>query len=91
MLRQDTPADPETLAIAVLGFLAEDGERLGRFLALTGIDPGQIRVAAREEGFLASVLDHILADEALLLAFAANARVRPETIASARQRLGPRG
>ncbi|HUN11130.1 MAG TPA: DUF3572 domain-containing protein [Rhabdaerophilum sp.] len=90
MLRTESPADPEALAIAVLGFLAEDSERLNRFLTLTGIDPSQIRLAAREAGFLTSVLDHLLADEALLLAFSANARVRPETIAAARRKLDPR-
>ena len=32
-----------------------------RFLAATGIGPGQIRAAAREPGFLAGVLEHMLA------------------------------
>lgn len=91
MLRERTTADPETLAISVLGFLAEDAERLNRFLALTGIEPSGIRAAAQEEGFLASVLDYLLADEPLLLAFTANARMRPEAVASARAQLSQRG
>ena len=36
------------LAIAALGFLGAEPERLGRFLALTGIAPRSIRAAARE-------------------------------------------
>lgn len=80
--------DPEATAIAALGFLAADTERLGRFLALTGLDPGSLRAAAREPHFLGSVLDHLLNDEALLLAFAANHRIQPAAVAAARQRLG---
>jgi hypothetical protein len=91
MAIKDPAADPESLAIAALGFLAGDPERLDRFLALTGIDPGGVREAAGQPDFLGSVLDYFLADEALLLAFAANARHRPESIAAARARLGPRG
>ncbi|HRE21690.1 MAG TPA: DUF3572 domain-containing protein [Rhabdaerophilum sp.] len=90
MLRERSPADPEALAIAALGFLAEDGERLNRFLSLTGIEPAGIRAAAQQEGFLASVLDYLLADEPLLLAFTANAQMRPETVSSARRKLGTR-
>lgn len=80
--------DPEALAIAALGFLAEDQERLGRFLAITGLDPATLRAAARAPGFLGAVLDHLLADESLLLAFAANHQLVPASIASARTRLG---
>ena len=49
----------EQLAIAALGFIAAEPERLGRFLALTGIGPDSIRAAAREPQFLAGVLDHL--------------------------------
>jgi hypothetical protein len=77
-------AAAEALAVQALGFLATDPERLGRFLALSGIDPHAIREAAREPHFLAGVLDHLLSDEAgLLLPFAAGAGVKPEEIAAA--------
>jgi len=82
-------AAAEALAARALGFLAADPERLGRFLALSGIDPREIRGAAREPHFLAGVLDHLLADEGgLLLPFAAGAGVKPEEIAAARAALG---
>ena len=45
----------EGLAIQALTFIAGDGERLGRFLAVTGIGPAEIRAATREPGFLAGV------------------------------------
>ena len=84
--------DPEDLAIQALTFLAADPERLGRFMAMSGLGPETLRAAAGEPGFLVAVLDHLLSDESLLLAFAANADLAPERIAGARARLaGPAG
>src|ERR1700757_1660107 len=60
----------EALAIQALSFIAEEPERLGAFLAASGIGPDAIREAADTPGFLAGVLDHMLSDESLLLAFA---------------------
>jgi hypothetical protein len=80
--------DPADLAGQALLFLAGDPERLGAFLATTGLDPRSIREAAREPGFLAGVLDHILGDERLLLNFAGESGVAPERIAEARRALG---
>lgn len=79
----------ERLAIEALGFLAQDGERLGRFLSLTGLGPGDLRQAAATPGFLTGVLDHVLEDESLLLAFAANAGIEPGHVMRARSVLAP--
>jgi hypothetical protein len=70
----------EILAIQGLTFLAEDPERLGRFLALTGISPQELRNAAREPRFLAGVLTHLAEDESLLAAFAEQAGVDRPTV-----------
>ncbi len=70
-----------------LGWLAADGERLGRFLALTGLEPSEIRQIAGEPGFLGAVLDHLLKDETELQAFAADQGIDPATVAQARSRL----
>jgi len=78
----------ETLAVQALGFIAEDDTRLGGFIASTGIAVQSIRAAAREPNFLAGVLEHILADENLLIAFAASAGIDPAEVARARQALG---
>jgi hypothetical protein len=78
----------EGLAIQALSFIAGDGERLGRFLAITGIGPAEIRAAAREPGFLIGVLDHLAADERLLTAFAAEAGIDPPAIGKAIVALG---
>jgi len=73
----------EAVAIQALGFLAQDGERLGRFLALSGVGPEDIRSAASQPGFLSGVLDHIVGDESLLVAFAEHAGLAPPQVAAA--------
>src|SRR5437763_3717547 len=77
----------EELAIAALGFIAGDDERLGAFLALTGIAPESLRTAAREPNFLLGVLDHLASDEALLIAFAQARDTDPAGIIAARDAL----
>jgi hypothetical protein len=79
----------ESMAIEVLGFLAEDPARLYRFLALSGLGLDNLRAAAKEPGFLAAVLDHLASDEALLLAFAAKSTHEPSAIVRAREVLSP--
>ena len=76
------------LAIQALAFIAEEPERLARFLALSGIEAEHIRSAARERGFLAGVFEHMLADESLLVAFADSAGIDPAAVARARAALG---
>jgi Protein of unknown function (DUF3572) len=78
------------IAVLALVFLAEDNDRLGHFLALSGLDPRTIREAARDPGFLVGVLDHLMGDEKLLVAFAAVNDLRPQQITDARTALaGP--
>ena len=59
----------EALCLRALSFLVEDPERLSRFLALTGLGPEELRARASDPALLGGVLDHLLADERLLLAF----------------------
>ena len=70
----------EGLAIRALAFIAGDGERLGRFLAVTGIGPAEIRAAAREPGFLAGVLEYMASDDRQITAFAAENNLNPSDI-----------
>jgi hypothetical protein len=88
------PQDParardaaEALALRALAFLAEDPERLGRFLALSGVGPGELRSRAADPVLLGGVLDHLLADERLLMAFVEANDLKPETPARARRHL----
>ena len=80
----------EVLAVQALTFIAEDQERMSGFLAATGLEPGQIRSAAQQEGFFAGVLGHMLAHESLLVAFADSAGIDRAEIARARAALGGR-
>jgi hypothetical protein len=75
------------LAIDGLGFLAANPEALGRFLALTGIGPADLRRAAADRGFLAGVLDYFLGDEPLLVSFAEYAGIPATDIGLARRAL----
>lgn len=76
-------ADAEQLAIAALGYVAADPTLLPRFLALTGIEANQIRQAAMEPGFLAGVLQFIMAHEPTLTAFCETSGTKPERVGAA--------
>jgi Protein of unknown function (DUF3572) len=78
----------ESLAIQALAFLAQEPERLGRFLAITGVGPEDVRAAAREPGFLTGVLEYLAGDERLLVEFATQLGVDPADIARAGTMLG---
>ena len=79
----------ESVALDAFGFLAEDEERLRRFLDSTGLRPDTIRAAAASPGFHAAVLDYVASDEPLLVALAAALNTKPERIIEARQTLSP--
>jgi hypothetical protein len=75
----------EIVAVQALSFVADDPERLGAFLAETGIGPETLRSAAADPHFLASVLDFVLRDDATVKAFAAASELDPTTVAAARE------
>ncbi len=79
----------EPIAIGVLGWLVEDEDRILAFLQSTGLSPDNLREAAHDPGFLAAVLDHVMSDEAGLIACAGAIGEKPERIAAAWQRLRP--
>ena len=75
-----TREQAEALAIQALTFIGADAERLGRFLAVTGIGPVEIRGAASEPGFLGGVLDYMASDERMIAAFAAENNLDPADV-----------
>lgn len=79
--------EAEGIAVAALGFLAAEPGRVARFLALTGVSPEELMAGAGSPAMLASILEHVLGDESLLLAFATHAGVAPERIEPAHRRL----
>jgi len=90
-MRKVESHDAETVALQALAFLAADDERLEQFLALTGMAPDQLRAGLSESAgraaILGAVLDHLLGWEALLLDFAAEAGLPPESIPRLRRHL----
>ena len=77
----------EIVAIQALSFVASDPERLGLFLAESGIGPETLRTAAADPHFLAHVLDFVMRDDATVQAFASASQLHPTNIAAARQAL----
>lgn len=73
------------IALNFIGFLAEDEDRLRRFCTHTGLASGDLRESIGEAAFQAMALDYALNDEALLLAFAAGAKLDPQAIVAARR------
>ena len=73
----------EIVAIQALNFIAGEPERLGRFLAETGLGPQSLRAAAQDPAFLTGVLEFVLRDEALIVAFAEASELDPETVSAA--------
>ena len=78
----------EMVAVQALSFIAGDPERLGQFLAETGIGPDTLRSAASDPKFLINVLDFVMRDDATVKAFANAAEIHPTQVAAARQALG---
>ncbi len=77
----------EIVAIQALSFIAGEPERLGLFLAESGLGPETLRSAAHDPRFLASVLDFVMRDDATVKAFASVSQLHPTNIAAAHQAL----
>ena len=77
----------ETLALKALTFLAGDEETLARFLAFSGLQPEDLRERVDDPLLLAAVLDFVLGEDKLLLAFAQGEAVDPKLVHAARRAL----
>ena len=78
----------EIVAVQALSFIAGDPERLGQFLAETGLGPQTLRTAASDPQFLKSVLDFVMRDDATVKALATATQLHPTNIAAAHQAIG---
>jgi hypothetical protein len=83
--------DPQETAVAVLGWLANEPDMFGRFLALTGIEPAQVRNAINDPGFLSGMLDFLMNHEPTLMAFCEATGTAPETVMAASVHFSPPG
>ncbi len=79
--------EPETLALLALAHVVSDEALLPRFLALSGVAPGELRGRAQDPVLLGALLDFLLAHEPDLIAFAAAYELPPTAIAAARRAL----
>ena len=81
------PEVAETLGLQALGWLAAQPEQAGAFLAATGASADELRERAADPEFLGFVLDFLLMDESLLLAFCEDTSTAPDRPARARAAL----
>ena len=86
-MRGDETNDPETLALAALGWALADEARAQRLLALTGLSPADLRDRVSERTVLAAILGFLEAHEPDLVAAAEALRVPPSALVEARRRL----
>jgi hypothetical protein len=77
----------EILALNALTFLGNSEAGLGPFLASADMQPQQLAARVEEPGVQIAILDFLLADEALLLAFCQGESLQPKDIHLAKYRL----
>jgi hypothetical protein len=86
MRNQDTN-NPETVALAALGWALSEPARAQRLLALTGLEPADLRDRLGDPSLLAAILRFLEAHEPDLVACAEALDVAPANLAEARRRL----
>lgn len=59
----------ETLAATAFSWVTEDEGRMNAFMAMTGAAPADMVANAASARFLGTVLDYILTEDALVIAF----------------------
>lgn len=77
----------ERVGIQVLGWLAGHDDLLTQFLGMTGISADDLRVRAQEPEFLGFVLDFLLTDDSMVMAFCDDAHMAAELPMQARAAL----
>jgi hypothetical protein len=85
----DGAGEAEIIALNALTFLASDPDRFEAFLALSGLTVADVAARAGDRPFLSGVLEHLLSNESLLLAFCAEQGLKPEAPGRALRRLDP--
>ncbi|MEE4287799.1 MAG: DUF3572 domain-containing protein [Erythrobacter sp.] len=87
---EDPTTRSATLALAVLGWVLQDGDRAERYLDLTGLDPDSLRAGLGDPQVLASAIDFLANHEPDLIRAAEALAVTPEELIAARRTLSPR-
>ena len=81
----------ETVGLQGLAYLLAEPGHIASFLDETGFTPDELAANAQEKHVLEAVLNQLMANEALLLAFAANAGLSPEDVVRAHEHLATGG
>ncbi|MDQ0510661.1 DUF3572 domain-containing protein [Ancylobacter amanitiformis] len=79
------------VALGALGFLAADPERIGPFLAESGLSPADLRGIAGSTPFHVALLDFLINRQDLLIAYAGEAGIDPGHVVAAREILAHDG
>ncbi len=88
MLRDRTiEPDPQALGLQALAWTLADDARAQRFLALTGLDPADLRAAAGQPATLDAVFGFLEAHQPDLVGCAGALGVAPERLIAARMRI----
>ncbi|MFM9852542.1 MAG: DUF3572 domain-containing protein [Sphingomonadaceae bacterium] len=77
----------EILALSALAWTLGEPARAERLIALTGLDPGDLRARVGDADVLDAVLGFLEAHEPDLIACAAALGIKPEALVSARMRI----
>jgi hypothetical protein len=79
--------NPQTLALAALGWVLACEERAARYLELTGLDPDSLRAGLGNPAILASALEFLANHEPDLIRAAEALAVTPEELVAAKDAL----
>lgn len=82
------PEHAEILALESLAWLASRPDDMQRFLNLSGMDVAQLRDNAGTAAVSLAVIDFLMSDEPLLIAFCEDSQRDPRKMQSARFALG---
>ncbi|MEO9467869.1 DUF3572 domain-containing protein [Parasphingorhabdus sp.] len=83
--------ETEILAFRALGWVLEDQDRAARLLALTGLDPRELRSGLEDPAMLSSLLGFLANHEPDLIACAEDIGIEPAKLAAAAARLNNSG
>lgn len=77
----------EVLALQAITFITMEERALNGFLAQTGAGLNELKDQISDPHFLAGILDFMLSDESLLMAFCDHETIQPEFVVHARRAL----
>ncbi|MBI4923406.1 MAG: DUF3572 family protein [Devosia nanyangense] len=83
MALKPTTVTLKELAELSLQYLAKNPDLLAEFMIQSGIDPKGLRRFIGTDEFAHGLVDHVVSNEPLLLAIAAENKLKPESIVAA--------